>query len=367
MLVILVVILFVAPILAETSLANGIGYWDQIDAPKENWWRVGASASGQYSFASTMGDGKLYVSKDYSKSWKATNFPILSYASIVCNNNCSIVYALVSSIHTGVLVSYDLGETYSNITKNGFLPSQNAAAIACSSTGQYVVAVGFYWDIYLSTDYGKHWSSTDSTSFRQYAWNDVFVSSDGKNMYAATYGNGIWYSTGHTNVWQAGNQNSLRDYFPSVTASADGVMVFTVYSLDKNAVYKSTSAGASYTKLPNGPNTTLALIRCNHDCSVIIAASTGLGNNQYIYQSTNYGVSWNLTIQSNYTCDSMFVTASGQLSVCASYYWLAGSYYTGLYSYQPSCEPGLVHGGFNTSGINACSISYLYLIYILYR
>ena len=346
----IMILYFLAVALIGSCLADStnLGYWESIDTPEQDWWNVGGSNSGQYIFASSIHVGSVYLSKDFSKSWQVSNFPILHYTAIVCNNNCSIVYVLAAEPDTSVIVSYDLGNSWKNLTANGVHPSQNMQSIACSFTGQYITVSGFGTNIYSSTDFGKHWTNAN---FASTSWGDAFVSKYGDYFFMSAYDKGIWYSTDHGSVWQPANSDDM--YVPSVTASSDGKLVYTVDSITKNAVYKSTNYGVSFTRLPNGPNTTLVIIRCNDDCSLIMAASNNLGNSQYIYQSTDYGASWNLTINSNYTCDSMYISSSGQLSVCASYYYQAGVYHTGLYSYQPPCDPGVVHSGFVVStGMN---------------
>ncbi|MEI6388907.1 MAG: InlB B-repeat-containing protein [Spirochaetota bacterium] len=78
-------------------------------------------------------------------------------------------------------------------------PTQDWRNVACSDDGKYLVACAFQGSVYVSSDYGVHWSKHLDKSW----WGRVVISRDGKTMGAisTTIYDSIWLSTDYGATW----------------------------------------------------------------------------------------------------------------------------------------------------------------------
>jgi photosystem II stability/assembly factor-like uncharacterized protein len=119
-----------------------------------------------------------------------------------------------------------------------------------SSNGKYQSAVDGLGDtfsggkIYISHNYGKDWVGIESTNLRY--WNNVSCSSNGKYQLAVTYYSNYYVSSDYGNTWTVGTTEIVGsiDY---CSVSATGQYQFLFVSFPQYGIYKSSDYGNTWT------------------------------------------------------------------------------------------------------------------------
>jgi len=173
--------------------------------------------------------------------------------------------------------------------------------VAASADGIRLVALcDNNGGIYMSTNSGADWFLT-SAPVRE--WYRVASSGDGTTLVACCYGNGsligIYNSTnmGATWVQRTGVFFPLNVGFQAFAGSTNG-MLWMGAAAGPNWIYTSTNYGVTWQKSGSDPGTWTGAA-CSADGGILYAAGSG-----YVYASTNGGATWTLKI-------AAFVQATG--------------------------------------------------------
>ena len=176
--------------------------------------------------------------------------------------------------------------------------SSNWQSISLSCSGQYQTACIYNSNIYVSSDYGKTWSSKATTQ----NWTSVSISASGQYQTATYSPTGqtsnivrIYYSSDYGQTWtQITTPSSSTNNFVSVSVSSSGQYQSVCAYLTSGSgdyIYISSDYGKTW-NLSLFQTIGLISISVSGSGQYQIACSQGTGTNGYIYISTNYGQTW---------------------------------------------------------------------------
>lgn len=169
----------------------------------------------------------IIKSDDAGESWSSMDMTTYFPIGMACNDiavdpdNSDILVALGDggfSFPPKAIVTLDGGTSWQDITSG--LPSGKPLNKVLIHNGLVYICGGQLFGgntmgIYVSDDYGSSWQDI-SVGFPIKVVNDILIDSDDENlMYAATEGDGVYYSTDGGNSWTyntggAGNNGSCR-------------------------------------------------------------------------------------------------------------------------------------------------------------
>jgi len=158
---------------------------------KTNYIGVGVNYTGQYQTA-VRAPGTIQISSDYGQTWTETGTLTGNYSKVALSGTGQ--YQISGNRYgANMTKSIDFGVTWDSIPI-----SQSWWGHAISETGQYMLSVARFANIYLSTDYGVTWN-TKATSRD---WRGCGMSFDGQYQ-TATSADGVFRSTDYGNTWNA--------------------------------------------------------------------------------------------------------------------------------------------------------------------
>jgi len=315
--------------------------WTQGGALSPSNYTVSCLASvGANIFAGTYGGG-VYISGDNSGTWTSANANLPSGLNV----NAFAEYenlVLVAATNKGIYATSNNGALW--LSLNTGLPSDmNDSAV-----------IIFGNDIYVGTDSGVYTASF--TNYTWYAVNTGFPVKDrvtafavnNGNLFAATWGAGVYMFNTGTTSWTAVNSTSgQKDSLPgtphilSLTSNGKEMLASTsdlyVYSTSNNgAMWMKADTGFS---IYTGALPTLFAIGSDFLAGGNANESPGT-ENPTIYLTTNNGSAW--------TTDTVGftegTTASFVYSFCAnSQYVFAGTYGQGVWRLPISDIPSAVN------------------------
>lgn len=175
------------------------------------------SLSGRYQLVISVGD-TMYRSTDFGSTW-------IRYE----NEDSDIFNSFMSFPSAGICMSYDgryqtivceniyrsndFGETWITTTittdDDGAWDDHNWFGVSMSSDGHYQVAIEVIGEIYVSTNFGEHWSKVDVPLVTDIMWQAISISASGQYMTAIAKGGAIFYSTDYGVTWQKTNNSNL--------------------------------------------------------------------------------------------------------------------------------------------------------------
>lgn len=183
---------------------------------------------------------------------------------------------------------------------NTFLPAAiplRTLDLDSSADGKYqtaaVMNVGSTGLIYVSKDYGRTWSSRPGAGVR--SWSRVAMSYDGKYQTATVgiFSTGFIYtSNDFGETWT--QRESIRDWGGGVAMTGDGKVQIAAGSTSLNnprQLFISNDFGETWTQIPNSPIDDFRYIAMSSDGRVITALGSNVLASQ-IYVSRDYGISW---------------------------------------------------------------------------
>jgi photosystem II stability/assembly factor-like uncharacterized protein len=242
--------------------------------------------------------------------------------NIGMDSDGSFVVALASNSADIPATSTDYGVTWSNIAP---INRSYTVDIACSQTGQYLIAIVHEDLLFISNDYGATWTApniypSDPPNTGN-VWSCVDISGDGSFMIAGMHSNSysirseLWTSSDYGNTWilrTVGSWDQHRTNCIRVACDGDGSNIVLSMSGTWSApdapgpLYLSSDYGATWTQcttivpvqLFGTHNGSWIGLDTNNDGSVIIACAGGYGapDIRGVWVSTDYGNSWNKII-----------------------------------------------------------------------
>lgn len=154
-----------------------------------DWYDVAVSGDGETLLAADLnfslgGQGRLYLSTDGGGSWSETQpagAVLRSWRAVAANEDGSVLVAAHSFTPTtsGVYISTDGGGSWTEVFPDGAgVKTWEDSDI--SADGGYIVMVGVYGEIHLSTNGGTDWVDVGPAEDR--SWTGVAMSSDGQTI-----------------------------------------------------------------------------------------------------------------------------------------------------------------------------------------
>ena len=173
------------------STNSGATWTNAKVASEQAWNPVTMSADGTRLASGTqLGTGPIEFSTNSGASWFTNGSPAnnswRTFASSA--DGATLICAAGYTMADGVYFSTDAGATWGHTN----LPGPNS--VACSADGKTMLVgvcpgLGSGGHIYLSTDSGATWTTTDAPITN---WQSVACSADGKRLFGAIRGGGIW-------------------------------------------------------------------------------------------------------------------------------------------------------------------------------
>jgi hypothetical protein len=263
------------------------------------WKRVGPVANIDYTKLAMSRDGRyqvvcvnaagLYYSSDYGVTWVASVGPAATWTEICCSDNGQYFFAC--SQGGGFYKSTDYGVNFV-LAYAG--PYVDFRGIACSSTGQYVVATlgPAYPNQLLSINYGVTFN-TFAVSSGGFVTHPA-VSATGQYMYVCRNGT-LLKSVDYGVTWDAG---TLIEAGNIDRVRCDGSGARLLFCIQGKALWYSNNFGVNFDKhgwycVPGGgavPGGDLAISR-DGKYQGLSCAIDGYSTS-FLFLSNNYGSIW---------------------------------------------------------------------------
>ena len=212
----------------------------------------------------------------------------------VAQNNSNIIFAGESNGGDGLLwQSTDGGATLTQVPEVG---AGNWRSVRTDACGGYVLAVDSYNSNAWVRDPSGNWTNVSDLPQAQYEdspyaefW-ACAVSSNGQYMYAAAAYNdfddgAVWGSSNYGSnwSWMSYSTNGLPEdtYYRSVACSGDGQVVYAGVGDNGNQyIYRSTDAGLTWARAgPRGVSTCWAALACDSDTGRQVLAAARFNSN----------------------------------------------------------------------------------------
>lgn len=275
-----------------TSDDAGNTWTELTTAGEREWGSIACSSDGSLIVAGVSGIyggtsvGKLYISSDGGQSWtEGGEGSDQMWLDLATSADGSLIAAATgwSQKYGYLWTSTDSGGNWVEHREVGVRPWVSAAV---SNDGSMIAALADSGYLYTSTDRGLTWvehTEVPEISFGLPFWDDVAVSGDGTTIVLVGWGVGFvsldgglsWSSTGYSGS--------------SAALSLDGsgiwiVSNYRVYmSLDSGASWETASFPAAGMNIPSPSD-----IDASADGTKLLVG----GNYDYIWTSTDSGVTW---------------------------------------------------------------------------
>lgn len=159
---------------------------------------------------------------------------------------------------------------YGNSWPTAFSNSRNMQGVAISSTGKYMAAVAYGFEIWLSSDYGANWSPATGAGNRN--WVQIAMSADGAKMIASVYTSDTLYiSTDYGVHWRP--TGSVATWY-GLCCSANFTRIIATQTA--GSVYVSYDSGLTFqsANFPVSGGNYLA-VTCTPDFDVLAVGDQG--------------------------------------------------------------------------------------------
>ena len=269
----------------------------QTNSGQRTWKAMSSNTTGD-KIAAVVNNGYIYTSNDYGTSWKElTNSGIKAWTSICINSTGQI---LAATVNTGfIYTSNDYGETWIPRVMDAV---RTWLSICINSTGDKLAACGYdIAVIYLSSNGGETWTTTaaleDLSIFDKHGYSGICC--DPTGTYLATVGvirraSNVQYS-GRLRVSNDSGSTWIRWNIAASTSrlysiccnNAFNKIIFSVNALIYTLDYDKTTNALSNQKIITTGSTIINGLCSNNSGNIL-----GLVDNNNIYVSTDYGVTW---------------------------------------------------------------------------
>ena len=285
------------------STNNGMS-WTAVNNGLPQRHRISAlAANGTYVFAGTGcsdTESGVFLSTNNGMSWTQALNGLEPKGGCVNVTAFSVsgpnVFAGTSANQYGVYYSSDSGASWTHQRNEG-LTISNISAFAVNGSNLFAGTDG---GVYLSTNNGTSWTSVNTglTNTRVLSLavspapgetGQRVDSSSGTNLFAGTWGGGVFLSTNNGTSWTAVNTGLTNTYVRSLAVSpasgGSGTNLFA--GTDGDGGFLSTNNGGSWSAVNNG----LAETSVSTLASVGTYLFAGTRENG-VSLSTNDGISW---------------------------------------------------------------------------
>jgi photosystem II stability/assembly factor-like uncharacterized protein len=243
-----------------------------------------------------------------SSSLPSTNFGIISCAMDGTNAIAVGGNNRGSGTNGAIYYSNDSGVTWTTALN---IPS--IRFLSCSMVGSYAIAVGGNSStsyIYYSSDNGQAWSIALNVSLTGENGFDSCSMNKNSGQYAIAVAkkcNTIYYSSNYGATWTS--TLSALTYLSnsgqgcSISATGQYAIATGSYGSPTGAyIYYSDSSGNTWSEILLTSTTSLSFSKETTTCfmdgpnAIAIPSDNDPGTNSYVYYSSNYGASWNLSL-----------------------------------------------------------------------
>jgi photosystem II stability/assembly factor-like uncharacterized protein len=246
----------------------------------------------------------------FAQTWMPTTAPMTNWNSIVCSADGTKLAATFSPGFIYLSTNSGTSWTTSNIVRGSW------SSLNTSADGNKLVVLSNNTAIYISTDSGASWiqsfQKSDETFYQ------IVSSTDGNKLVAM----GSPYVCASTNSGTTWATNiSPSSAWTSVACSANGQMLIANYQF---GFYLSTDSGTTWTNISDRlPPTETRYVGCSSadGSKWTIIADAG------IIISTNSGVTWTLNYNNNLTSGSKVACSADGSKLIASQRYVGGEIY----------------------------------------
>jgi photosystem II stability/assembly factor-like uncharacterized protein len=293
--------------------------WTEISADLMNMDVFSFTVKESVLYAGTYGGGVYYTS-DNGTNWTQSNTGMIDCdISSLATSGENI---LAGTSYNGFFYSYDNGTSWQQTT--GSL----AGAVTSNfvESGSYIFA-GSLYSIYRSTDHGITWENFPSNG--SLASGITCLASDGTNLFAGTYWNGVYLSFDNGENWTPANTGMEDERVTSMVIKDDTLFA----GIHGGGVMRSANNEVGWSPVNNG-------ITDYYIRSLVISGENLIaGAERGIFLSDDNGDSWTLVDSlSQYPRVLSFVANDSLL--------FAGTCYSGIFV---SSDHGLNWSSFNAN------------------
>ena len=296
-----------------SSINSGMSWLMSNSGIPNNTFVSSLAKSGNYIFAGTTYSSGFYVSTNNGSTWTQKNSGLPQY-SIIYHILVSDIMIYVST-GNGLFYSTNYGEQWSDL--NNGIYSRTLYSLAKNGNSLMTASD---MGVFRSTNLGEVWAAATHGFPPNIPVYDFAV--QGNEIYAGTYGSGIFKSTDNGITWQAKN-NGLRNFeiesfqvkndaifasthegifkstnggdlweivFPiklvySMT-QINGVLFGGICSCSGGGIVRSTDDGYTWEPVVNG------LINYNITALISLNNTVYAGSGNGVFRTTNYGDEW---------------------------------------------------------------------------
>lgn len=280
----------------------------------------------------TLGGLSIVVNPALAQNWTPTSAPDKYWNRVVSSADGN---KLAAFSFTQVYTSTNAGTSWvSNSLPAG---ATSCTAAAASADRNVLVEGDMCGGINTSTNWGVTWM-TNNVPFG--TWYAVASSADGSKLAAYSwYGNLLYTSTNGGAAWMSNSPPSTNVLTRcAIASSADGSTLAVAGAIPANGgasafgwIYTSTNYGTTW-QITSAPKTNWCSIACSADGSKLFAAAydnSVFGIQNGLFKSTNFGATWTtLTIPGNLLqCITVACSTNGNnLMVAAANNYLSRIY-----------------------------------------
>jgi len=253
--------------------AVNVGDVVQVTGVGTGGWKI-AQNDGQKIYTGSLG---------VNKQRRPVNAPDANHYALALAQEGSVIYTAAGD---KLFKSTDAGQTWLALSNAPDVAGSGGSfrTIAASSDGRRVVAAGRNTSIYVSDDYGVHWTQTSTPN--SYDWSAIASSTNGQYWFAFD-GSGLppYYSSDFGVTWTQGRPMNIGGA-RSLASSADGQTLFAASNV---GVYVSNNYGATWTGLTIPPTVSVPIsVSTSADGRRLLLAD-GYGR---FYVSDDAGTTW---------------------------------------------------------------------------
>jgi predicted acyltransferase (DUF342 family) len=303
---------------------------------------VATSANGQYIITTSAGTGQIISSNTYGASITSSFSPASLYEywkSIAISSSAQYQTAVIdgsantngnvflnSADSSCVYVSMDYGSTFNPVVVSGIGSAVSWQAVAVSSTGQYQTAVASgppNGNVYLSSNYGRSWSPTNTGATDNSVWSSIAMNATGQYQ-VATIANGSVYNTrNYGSSWSAISSVGGAKWSASAVSTTGQ---YQVVCASGGNIWLSNNFGSSWNQVTGLGGNQLAASLAWNGLAVTSNGQYMLATvyNSYIYYSINYGQKWIQSSSDLQPWSAISVSSTGQFANATS---LTGAIY----------------------------------------
>ncbi len=247
----------------------------------------------------------LFKSTNEGITWMQINNGIINKDILSVNGSDSLI---LSSAFSGVNITFNKGTSWNNLSQG----LNNSSITTLLSVDNNLFAGTYGAGIFRSNDNGNSWTKLNHPNLYVgdllSAHNRIYTIIS--EYYGGPYPAKVYWSLNLGENWSS---STFVESFRCLTASGENLLVGSGYGL-----YRSTNYGQTWTNIVNGiPNHIVVTSIASKD-SIILFTNGGGG----IYRSSDYGLSWNfITISGLYSAHKIkfagdrFYVGSSQVNV----------------------------------------------------